>query len=161
MLTVIDLQCIRSSVSGFLSTDKGTRKLKEDWTLNKIELYASYGFHYLWTWKILHQVQINLCLCVSLFWCCNTLIFWRVCSSETPDCRHSWKANNVTCVRIFLLLPVNSMSVVLACDVELRPYVHTHSKGIIYVCLLEITPIFSCPSLCHVGLLRNGHMLQS
>ena len=111
--------------------------------------------------KILNQAQIHLCLCVSLFWCCNTLIFWRVCSSETPDCRHSWKANNVTCVRIFLLLPVNSMSVVVAYDVELRPYVHTHSKGIIYVFLLEITPIFSCPSLCHVGLLRNGQMLQS
>ena len=81
--------------------------------------------------KILNQAQIHLCLCVSLFWCFNTLIFWRVCSSETSvDCRHSWKANNVTCVRIFLLLPVNSMSVVLAYDVELRPYVHTHSKHI-------------------------------
>ena len=78
---------------------------------------------------------LNLVFDVSFFGVYSASEFHR-------DCRQSWKANNVTCVRICLRLPVNSMSVALSYDVELRLH-NTHSIHIAFISTkssLELLP---------------------
>ena len=79
-------------------------------------------------------IQIHLCLCVSLFWCCNTIFPCVFCFGvRNYPLPSQLKSQQCDLRQNFLLRPVNSMPVVLTYDVELYPCQYAFQTYYIYL----------------------------